>query len=281
MSVNFRLLKKAALEDKIAHLLLFHGSGAEERLGAVLELALMLNCKGDNRPCGECSACKKIRSGNHPDIHIVRPLKTSVGIEQVLSLQEKIYRKTYEGKYRICLIEEADKLTLPAANALLKIAEEPPANTIIIFSSGNAEGIISTLRSRAQAVYFPPPDEESWGNEREAFRLSGGDPDLARKIQEYGVEQVKEWLKKYMDIIESGDFVKTFGLFPIEKEECQIFLEALAVTAKDLVIKGEASPQFLTEIRQTSEAVRRQVNSRLALEVLAVKHIKLGGTEIG
>lgn len=279
--MNFMLLKQAALEDRLAHLLLFHGSGAEERHRAVLELAVMLNCKGDQRPCGECSACRKIQSGNHPDVHIIRPQKTSVGIEQVISLQRKIYRKIYEARYRVCLIEETDKLTLPAANALLKITEEPPDHTIIIFSSGNAEGILETLRSRAQAVYFPPPDEEAWGDEREVFRLSGGDPDLARGIQEYGIEQVKEWLKKYFEAIESGDFLKTFGLFSLEKEECQIYLQALAVTVKEMVIKEKVSPQCLTEIKHTSEVIRRQVNHRLALEVLALKHIKLGGTEIG
>lgn len=279
--VSFEFLKKAASEDRLVHLLLFHGSGAKERIRAVLELALMLNCKEKNRPCGKCSACKKISSGNHPDIHIIKPLKTSIGIEQVLSLQGKIYRKTYEGRYRVCLIEEANKLTLPAANALLKIAEEPPENTIIIFSAVNSEGIIETLRSRAQAVYFPPPNDDIWGDDREAYSLSGGDPDLARKIQDYGIEQVKEWLDKYLNIIETGDFLKTFELFPLEKEESEILLQLLAVKGKELVIKGKASPQFLAEIRITSEAIRRQVNHRLAMEVLTVKHIELGGTEIG
>lgn len=281
MSMNFMLLKQAALEDRLAHLLLFHGSGAKERLRAVLELAVMLNCKGNQKPCGECSACRKIQSGNHPDVHIIGPQKTSVGIEQVLTLQRKVYRKIYEANYRVCLIEEADKLTLPAANALLKIAEEPPDRTLIIFSAGNAEGVLETLRSRAQAVFFPPPDEDAWGEDREGFFLSGGDPDYARKIQEYGVEHVKEWLKKYHEAIESGDFLKTFGLFSLEKEECLIYLQALAVTAKEMVINGKASPQCLTEIKLTSEVVRRQVNHRLALEVLALKHIKLGGTKIG
>jgi DNA polymerase-3 subunit delta' len=281
MSINFRVLKEAALKGTIAHLFIFHGSGTKERRRAVLELAGVLNCKGEHRPCWECSVCKKILSGNHPDIEIVRPEKTSIGIEQIFALQKRIYRKVYEARYRICLLEEADKLTLPAANALLKIAEEPPENTIIIFSCGNAEGIIDTLQSRAQPVYFSPPAEEEWAGEREVFRLSGGDPDLARAIQEYGLAYVRGWLEKYFDIIESGDFLKVFGLFPLEKKECQIFLQVLAVTIKQMVLKGQASPQILTEIRHTIEVIRRQVNHRLALEVLVLKHLKLGGTKIG
>jgi len=282
MSISYDLLKKAALEERLAHLLLFHGSGAEERSRAVLELAAMLNCKGDQeKPCEKCSDCKKIRSGHHPDIHLVRPQKASIGIEQVLSLQGKIYRRTYEGKYRVCLLEEADKLTLPAANALLKIAEEPPENTIIVLSTANAQGVIQTLQSRAQAVYFPPPPQQEWQDQAEVFSLSGGDPDVARKIVECGIQRVKEWIKQYWDMIESKEFLQLFSLFPLEKEESLLFLQVLAETSKEMIVTGKVSPQFLQEIGYASEMIRRQVNYRLVIEVLAMKHIRLGGTEIG
>lgn len=281
MSINYTLLKKAVREEKIAHLLLFHGSGVEERYKAVLELTLMLNCKENQQtPCQICPACRKIMSGNFPDIHIVQPLKTSIGIEQVLALQGKIYRKTYEGKYRTCLIQEADKLTLAAANALLKIAEEPPANTIIILSSANAQGIISTLQSRAQAVYFPPPGENEWAGDMTVFRLSGGDPDVSRRVTDYGVGKVQEWLNTYLETIRSKDIIKLYTLFPLEREESVLLLQLLAVEGKKMVVKGEVSPRFLQEIGQAQEMIRRQVNHRLALEVLAIKHIELGGTKI-
>ena len=284
MSTSFELLKKAVQENKLAHLLLLYGSGAKERFNTVLELAAMLNCIEDLKPCGECPACKKINSGSHPDIHCLQPFKTSIGIEQILALQEKIYRKIYEGKYRICLIDEADKLTPAAANALLKITEEPPAQTIIILSCGNIEAIIPTLQSRAQAIYLPSPKLTEWEDEdeAEAFLLSGGDPDLARKIQEYGVEKMKDLLQNYLDIIQTGDFLKVFALFPaLEKQDYLTFIQALAVTVKDMICKGMLSPIFLSEIGETSELLKKQVNNRLALEVLALKHISYGGNRIG
>jgi len=58
-------------------------------------------------------------------------------------------------------------------------------------------------------------------------------------------------------------------------------LQGLAVTIKDMVVEGKVSADYLKEIRQTSEQIRRQVNHRLAIEVLALKHIELGGTKIG
>ncbi len=282
MSINCRLLKKAIIEGKLAHLIIFHGSGAEERYRAVLELALMLNCKEDREnPCETCSACKKIISGNHPDIHIVKPQKTSIGIEQILFLQSKIFRQSYESKYRVCLLQEANKLTLPAANALLKIAEEPPDNTLIILSTANYQGIISTLQSRAQAVYFPPPEAQDWKGDFEVYRLSDGDPDLARAIQQKGIEVVKGWIDHYFKTIEINDILKIFGLFPMEREDSLLLLQVLAVTIKKMITESQVSPYILEEVRHSLEMVRRQVNHRLALEVLAIKHIKLGGTKIG
>ena len=278
---NLSLIKKAVAEDKLAHFLLFHGSGTKERYKAALDLACLLNCNETDRPCGECSSCKKICTGNHPDVHILRPLKTSVGIEQVIQLQEKIYRKHFEGKYRICLIEEADKLTLPAANALLKISEEPPSDTIIILSTGNREGIISTLQSRAQSVYFSYPTRREWEYGSEIYYLSGGDPDLACRINNWGIEKIKQSLAAYMEAVEAADFLRIYSLFPQERQETLILIETLAATIRQRVIKEEVSPQLLKEIGRTAEALRRQANPRLALEVLALKHIELGGSKIG
>jgi len=281
MNSKFELIKKAAVQDRLAHFLLFHGSGREERAKAALELAQLLNCREDERPCGSCSSCKKVKSGNHPDIHIVKPRSTAVSLEQVLELREKIFRRPYEGRYKVCLLEEADRLTLPAANALLRITEAPPENTVIILSTVNAGSIIVTLQSRAQDVYFPWPAEEEWPYEQEIYELSGGDPDLARKINEWGSENIEERLAVYQKAVESGDFLKVFSLFPLEKEETLVFLQVLAVLVRRKVSKGECPPLLLKEVGKTAEAVRRQANHRLAVEVLALKHIKMGGSKIG
>ncbi|MGI5901453.1 MAG: DNA polymerase III subunit delta' [Desulfitobacteriia bacterium] len=275
MSFNFGLLKEAIKQQKLAHFLLFHGSGSEERKNAALEIALLLNCAA-NSACGKCPACKKILSGNHPDIHIIEPLDTKIGIDQVLQLQEKICRRVYEGRYRVCFFDEAQKLTLPAANALLKIAEEPSPQTIIILSTKNPEGLIPTLRSRAQMVFFPSPSPK--GEEGEAFRLGAGDPDWSRKIEEFGVEKITEMIKTYLKMLETGDFLKTFELFSdLDREEALLFLQVLAVKMKEKIVEQSLSPFFLKEIGKTVEIIHKQVNHRLALEVLACKHLFFGG----
>jgi len=183
------LLEKAAYEGKIAHLLIFHGGSSQERRAASQHLAQVLNCLEplSQGPCLGCAGCRKISSGNHPDVLILEPLRLSIGIDQVLTWQERIYRKHYEGKYKVSLIEQAELLTTPAANALLKVVEEPPERTLIILSTQNTEGLLPTLRSRAQSVYFSEQEESEWYNSleqpkleeaKEAYRLSGGTPDI-------------------------------------------------------------------------------------------------------
>lgn len=290
MSSNFELIKKAAAQKRIAHLLLIYGSGIDERRHAALELASILNCQEAIYQCGNCPVCKKIKTGNHPDVAVVRSSKQSIGIELIKSLQEMIFRQHFEATFKVYIIEEADKLTLPAANALLKIAEDPPKATIIILCTANSEGIIPTLHSRSQLVFLPAPTIEEWpytndqGREEEIediFRLSGGDPDLAKSIQEKGIDLVKRWLEVYIEAVESEDYLKIFPLSPLEREESLIFLQTLAVVMTQKIKQGQASPLILTAIQQATQAIKKQANHRLAIEVLALKHIRTGGAELG
>ncbi|AHF05689.1 DNA polymerase III subunit delta' [Desulfitobacterium metallireducens] len=285
MNIALELLVKAALEERLAHLLLFHSGAVVERRQAGMYLAQALNCQRprEDGPCLECSACCKIHSGNHPDVQILQPQKASFGIEEILHWQEQVYRKHYEGKYKVYILEQADRLTLPAENALLKVIEEPPERTIIILSAQNAETLLPTIQSRAQAVYFPVIEKEVWIDSldpsinrqeaNEAFRLCGNDPDSAQVILELGVAKVKQWVNQFQESVQERDFLKVFNLFPIEKNEALIYLQVLAYQEYgDL-----RSPGSMLAINKTLDQIRKQANPRLAIEVLALELFRQGG----
>ena len=288
-NLTLTLLEKAAFNKRIAHLLLFHGGSAKDRLDTGLHLAQVLNCQGllPAGPCQQCSACLKIRSGNHPDVLRLEPLKTSIGIEQILAWQERVYLKHYEANYKVFLIEKADSLTIPAANALLKVAEEPPERTLIILSAENAEGILPTLRSRAQSLFFATSNEKNWlenlgavdlDEASEAFQLSGQNPDLAMAILKSGVNSVKEWLDKFWSAVEEKDFLGLFQLFPLEKELASIYLQVMAAQVQVGLKKGQFWATHLLAIGRAIEALRQQANPRLVMEVLALQLFQQGGT---
>ncbi|AFM39146.1 DNA polymerase III, delta prime subunit [Desulfosporosinus acidiphilus SJ4] len=282
------LLEKAAREDHLAHLLLFHGGSELYRRQEALRIAQILNCSSPKQesPCQICMACHKILSYNHPDILWLKPLKTTIGIEQVLAWQGKVYLKNYEGNYKVSIIEQADSLTLPAANALLKVIEEPPEHSVIILSAGNAEGILPTIQSRAQLIYFPDLPNDEWIKElgdtdqqesKLALELSGKNQTLAAAILEQGVFSLQEWVHKFFKVVEDKDFLALFSLFPLDKTQANVYLQALAVQIQEGIRKGTNRPFELLAIGKANEALRQQVNPRLVIEVLALELFQQGG----
>jgi DNA polymerase III subunit delta' len=288
MNLQLALLEKAACENRLAHLLLFHGGSALHQREVALRLAQILNCSQPTPegPCQECNACHKISSGNHPDVLWLKPLKTTIGIEQVLAWQQKVYFKHYEGKYKVSVIEQADLVTLPAANALLKVIEEPPERTVIILCAQNAEGILPTIQSRAQLVYFPDLTEENWltglgevdqQEAARAFRLSGKNQNLATAILEHGVPLLHDWVERFRTAVEERDFLKLNSLFPINKNQAVLYLQVMAVQTQEGIQKGTIRPFELLAIGKAIDVLRKQVNPRLVIEVLALELFQQGG----
>ena len=281
MNLAHVLLEKAAREDRLAHLLIFHGGSALSRKEEAVRMAQILNCSSPSEegPCQVCNSCLKIINDNHPDVLWLKPLKTTVGIEQVLTWQQKVYLKNYEGTYKVSIIEKAEGLTLPAANALLKVVEEPPENSIIILSADNVEGILPTIQSRAQLLYFSDREDngrltdtsEEQREAQAAYDLSGGNSSLASAILELGLDSLQEWLEKFLNTVRSGDFLSLFPLFPVDKQQAAVYLQMLAVKIKEGIGKGANHPAELLAVGKADEALRQQGNPRLVIEVLALE----------
>ncbi|MCB8816795.1 DNA polymerase III subunit [Desulfosporosinus shakirovi] len=288
MKLQLALLERAARENRVGHLLLFHGGSALHQREVALRLAQILNCPdaGSEGPCQECPTCRKILSGNHPDVSWLKPLKATIGIEQVLAWQEKAYLKHYEGDYKVSVIEQADTLTLPAANSLLKVIEEPPERTVIILCAENAEGILPTIQSRAQLVFFPNLSEETWlrglagMDEQEAvlaFRLSGKNQNLAADVLQHGVLWLQEWVGKFRTAVEEEDFLRLFALFPMDKNQALLCLQVMAVQAQEGIKNSATRPYEFLAIGKAINVLRQQANPRLVIEVLALELFQQGG----
>ncbi len=284
MNKALELTVKAASQGKLAHFLLFHGGSRSERCSFAWYLAKILNCldEAGRRPCGQCSSCHKISSGNHPDVLKIESTKSTLGIEQILAWQQKVYRPPYEGRCKVFLLEKGDTLTLPAGNALLKVVEEPPPNTLIILSADNGEGILPTLQSRAQSIYFPALSAQEWIDQshvfaektqeevRAAFALSGHEANLAEEVLSLGVAKIEGWTRAFWEAVNSRDFLKLSALFPLEKGEAPLYLQVMAVQIREEVKSGKADPKAFLAVGEAMGALKDQANPRLVLEVLAL-----------
>ncbi|MEG2597473.1 MAG: AAA family ATPase [Oscillospiraceae bacterium] len=133
-------LKKAAQSGKLSHAYLLHGTvgTGKKTLAHIFSEAIL--CRGlAEKPCGECLPCKKAEKEIHPDIMIVRKPegKSGILVEQVRQLRQDVYTRPNESDYRIVIIEESETMNLSAANALLKVLEEPPPYLVFILTANN------------------------------------------------------------------------------------------------------------------------------------------------
>ena len=153
------VLQRSLRNGKTAHSYLFEGvcgSGRGKTARALIQ-ALFCTVLADDA-CGTCSSCRKIASGNHPDIHTISPLpdKRDISIEQLRAMQRDLALRPYEAPRKACIIDPAERMSVGAANSLLKTLEEPPGNALIILLTENAGLLLSTVRSRCQLFRFAP-----------------------------------------------------------------------------------------------------------------------------
>lgn len=160
-------LKIATEQNKLAHSYLFVDINEQQALNTAYWLACFYNCTGKNKPDGTCPNCRQIISGNYPDVLVVTSEnKQSLGIDQIRYLKEELAKSPVQSKIRFFLINEAEKLTLSASNALLNLLEEPIAPVVTILITNNSAQILPTIRSRTQIVSFSCNEHDLGLNER-------------------------------------------------------------------------------------------------------------------
>ncbi len=146
---------------KLPHGILLAGPPDSGKANFAAGLAAYLLCSGDEKPCGRCSQCHLVAASTHPD-HLEVTLEDSkqIRIEQVRDIIHWANQTSQQGGYKVCIINPADKLNIQSANALLKVLEEPPPNTLICLVSDQPTRLLPTLRSRCQRIDLGSPSEK-------------------------------------------------------------------------------------------------------------------------
>ncbi len=146
---------------RLAHAYLLVGPAGCGKTQTALGLAQLVNCDNETlKPCGECAACRKIASGNHPDVHVIgNDEMDSIKIEDIRFLLSRIQLMAYEAKTKVFIIRNIELMTSEAANAFLKTLEEPASNTLMILTTSVLEANLETIRSRCHIVKFFPKEE--------------------------------------------------------------------------------------------------------------------------
>ena len=157
-------LEHTVASDRIAGAYLFVGPVGVGKEMVARYFAQLIFCQQDTHPttaCGTCLACRKMDSGNHPDLQFIRPEGQHLKIGQIRELQKQIIYEPFEASRKIYIFTDVDRMTDEAENCLLKTLEEPPAASVLILLTSNIRALLPTTRSRCQILQFHPmPTQE-------------------------------------------------------------------------------------------------------------------------
>ncbi|KHE68041.1 DNA polymerase III subunit delta' [Halobacillus sp. BBL2006] len=153
-----QMLMNSFKKDRISHAYLFQGNRGTGKKEMSLLFAKSIFCKNRDgaEPCQECRDCKRIDSGNHPDLHWIEPDGQSIKKEQILHLQKEFTYTGMESNRKVYIIVDADRMTVNASNRLLKFLEEPSQQTTAMLLTESGQTILDTIRSRCQLLAFQP-----------------------------------------------------------------------------------------------------------------------------
>ena len=190
-----KLLSEIA-SGKLSHAYLIEGGeGCGKTYFARFAAAAVL-CTGDKPPCGKCPSCVKARAGSHPDLFYFSPdKKASMGVETVRDIKKSLFFMPNDGDRKVYIIDDAQKMTVQAQNALLKFIEEPPASVLFFIVADKKESLLPTVVSRTRIISLAPSDNadirrflmsesKKSGGEQidEAINMAEGSPGKALKL---------------------------------------------------------------------------------------------------
>ncbi|MBB6451508.1 DNA polymerase-3 subunit delta' [Geomicrobium halophilum] len=203
-----QLLQHAVWRERLPHAYTFEGEDRGELIGAATLLCRAFMCSSKepkDKPCNQCSECKRVLSGNHPDVTFIQPDGLSIKKGQVELLQKEFAFKGMESVKKAYIIEEADKMTDSAANSLLTSLEEPGGETLAILTTGNLHFLLPTIVSRSQVLSFTPLSEskrqERLQEQGETLELAAIKARVGDKPTEIPAEERKTWIVQGRQVV--------------------------------------------------------------------------------
>jgi DNA polymerase-3 subunit delta' len=161
--------------EAMTHAWLFTGPPGSGRSTAARAFAAALQCPRSG--CGECDACRTALGGTHADVRVVNTRKLSIGVDQARALVSQAARHPAGGRWQVMVVEDADRLTDQAGNALLKAIEEPTPRTVWLLCAPAVDDVLPTVRSRCRYLSLRTPPTSAVAGV--LVRRDGVDPAMA------------------------------------------------------------------------------------------------------
>jgi DNA polymerase-3 subunit delta' len=264
-------LGRAIALGRVPHAYLFTGPAGSGKFTTALALAAAMNCEraaGGGLPgCGACAACERIGAGRHPDVVTLERQGASqtVPIEVVRrQVIASVSLPPHEARARFFLVEEATSLLDPAANAILKTLEEPPARTHFVLCTSSAGELLPTIKSRCQRVHFQP--------------LAA---DLAAELEGQDSGALRQQVDELLEVMAGPDRLRQLRLTEVLASDRGEALRAVRLLAQTLHQRARAAADAgdLARASSLAHGARRALDCEMAMSVhnahalLALEHL--------
>ena len=248
-------MKNAIRMNKVSHAYMINGEkGSGKKLLAGL-FAQTLQCEaGGTEPCMQCRSCKQAESLNQPDIiRITHEKPNTISVEDIREqLNGDIQIRPYSSPYKVYIIDEADKLSVQAQNALLKTIEEPPSYAVIFLLTENAGTLLSTIRSRCVLLDLKPVSSQIIKRYlMEDLEIPEYRADICTAFAQGNVGKAKRLalsdnfgemldhvlhVVKYISEMEVGDLIEDLKKISEYKMEINDYLDLLTIWYRDVLL---------------------------------------------
>ncbi|MBE6635898.1 MAG: AAA family ATPase [Ruminococcaceae bacterium] len=293
-------LSDAVLHRTVPHAMLIIGPTGSGKHTLARETASAILCEnrddeGYSLPCGVCRTCKRIRSGNFPDVSTLgrESGKATIGVEDIREYRSEMFLSATEADSKIFIIEDAELMTPAAQNALLKVLEEPPRDVHIILLAAETDKILTTVRSRTQIIQmerFGRDELKEYSTrlsetarsmalsqpERLDTVLINADGVLGRvlaALDEKSADSIGSSRALVLDVIaalpKKTPFARLYtavAALPQKREELRHSLEMLIAALRDMMaskLSDDFTPIFFTDAASSEEAMGGMSTSRL------------------
>ncbi len=262
-------LRSAIEGGRVGHAYVFVGPRGVGRAPAALALAASVNCPIGG--CGTCAVCTKVLRKAHPDVHHVSAEGGQIVVDQVRAIREDAARAPFEGRMKVFVVDEAERLNPAAGNALLKVLEEPPVSALFILMTDAPDDMLPTVVSRCRRVDFVPlghaeivvvltqhhgvdPDRAAW-----AAAAGGNLATALRLAKDASAEQRRARHLSYPERLASAGLSGAIKLASEVRDEADAAIEALRERQKD-------------EIREHAESYGEGRGTAAARKRLETRH---------
>jgi DNA polymerase-3 subunit delta' len=294
-----RFLRRAYKKNRIPHALLFTGIPGTGKRTTALALARLLQCQSARGTvaCGICPSCKKIDSGNHPDLVFIKPSGVFIKTEQIRTLRKEFVLKPFEGNRRIAIISDAHTMNLEAANTFLKILEEPPRDSFMILTAHQVSDLLPTIISRCQHIAFAPLPPKLIAEKLVAERKSDrqmadieaiyaqGSLGMALQADLQKVAQERDWMVEQFSALSLNRMNHLLSIAEIlskDKDNLLNNLEILKVWVRDILF-GKLYPKKILnkDLVEKIDTVSRRYSVSSLLQKIKIIQVAQIATQKG